>query len=328
MPFVLAHGGLQIQIEQTKAGLEKIGIQVEHLRWWDDHQTFDLIHYFGRPLRSYVSGVHQKGRRIVVSDLFTGLGSRPAGVRMVQRPLMRIASRFLPRDFTFRLSWESYGEADACVALTPWEAHLVATMYGAPPGKVFCVPNGVEAEFLEERTCHRGPWLVCTATITERKRVLELARAAVRAGTPLWVLGKPYSESDPYAVEFSTLARAHPAVLRYEGAIHDRAVLAQAYREARGFVLLSTMESLSLSALEAAACGCPLLLADLPWARSVFQAGVSYCPAGASTERTARALRTFYDASPRLQPPPRPKSWPEVAMQLKAIYETVCNTSR
>ena len=40
------------------------------------------------------------------------------------------------------------------------------------------------------------------------------------------------------------------------------------YREARGFVLLSAMESLSLSALEAAACECPLFLSDLPWARS------------------------------------------------------------
>ena len=30
------------------------------------------------------------------------------------------------------------------------------------------------------------------------------------------------------------------------------------------------MESLSLSALEAAACGCPVLLSDLPWARTVF----------------------------------------------------------
>ena len=35
LPFLLAHGGLQIQIEQTKAALEKIGIEVEYLRFWD-----------------------------------------------------------------------------------------------------------------------------------------------------------------------------------------------------------------------------------------------------------------------------------------------------
>src|SRR6185503_2412225 len=105
----------------------------------------------------------------------------------------------------------------------------------------------------------RGRWLVCTAIITERKRVLELAQAALHAQTPIWIIGKPYSETDPYFQEFLALAKTHPEVIRYEGAISDRQRLAQIYREARGFVLLSKWESLSLSALEAAACGCPVL---------------------------------------------------------------------
>ena len=37
-PFVLAHGGLQSQIEQTKGALERIGVDVEFLRWWDEQQ--------------------------------------------------------------------------------------------------------------------------------------------------------------------------------------------------------------------------------------------------------------------------------------------------
>src|SRR5437867_3623653 len=96
MPFLLVHGGLQTQIEQTKAGLESLGITVEYLRWWDERQTGDVIHYFGRPLRSYVSAAHQKGKKVVVSDLLTGLGARPAAARFLQRLLMRIASRLLP----------------------------------------------------------------------------------------------------------------------------------------------------------------------------------------------------------------------------------------
>ena len=47
-PFLLMHGGLQIQIEQTKAALGAIGVEVEFLRWWDPAQraglrTGDLI---------------------------------------------------------------------------------------------------------------------------------------------------------------------------------------------------------------------------------------------------------------------------------------------
>ncbi len=224
-------------------------------------------------------------------------------------------------------SSNSYRRADACVALTEWEAHLMKTLYGAPPGRIHVVPNGVEDVFLNSQPGRRGPWLVCTATITERKRVFELAEAAVRAQTPLWIIGKPYSEQDAYAQRFSALAKAQPRTLRYDGAIQDRAKLAQVYREARGFVLLSAMESLSLSALEAAACECPLLLSRLPWATTVFQNNACYCPITSSAARTAAFLRQFYDAAPGLKPPPRPLTWLEVGQQLKRLYETLLGTA-
>src|SRR5207247_19927 len=102
------------------------------------------------------------------------------------------------------------------------------------------------------------------------------------------------------------LAKTNPQTIRYEGAIADREKLAQVYREARGFVLLSAWESLSLSALEASACECPLLLSDLPWARSVFGDKASYCPLRGSTEQTSAVIRKFYDAAPRLPVPPKP----------------------
>ena len=200
-------------------------------------------------------------------------------------------------------------------------------MFGAPTARTHVVPNGVEDAFLRAEPRARGSWLVCTATITERKRVLELAQAAVLAQTPVWILGKPYSNSDPYAVRFEQLAREQPRWIRFEGPVQDRARLAEIYREARGFVLLSTMESLSLSALEAAACECPLLLTDLPWARTVFGDGATYCPIG-STAQTAASLRQFHDQAPGLPPPPKPLSWREVAAQFKNLYECLFSTSR
>jgi glycosyltransferase involved in cell wall biosynthesis len=184
---------------------------------------------------------------------------------------------------------------------------------------VHVVPNGVENVFLESHPVERGPWLVCTATITARKRTVELAEAAVTAEVPVWIIGQPYSEQDPYVTRFRQLTERHPNFVRYEGGISDRSKLAAIYRQARGFVLLSDRESLSLSALEAAACGCPLLLSDLPWARCTFGADASYCPIGSRPE-TARVLRRFYDAAPTLRPPPRPLGWLEVAEKFKALY--------
>jgi glycosyltransferase involved in cell wall biosynthesis len=328
LPFSLAHGGVQIQIEQTKSALEKAGVEVEFLRWWDDSQQCDIIQFFGRPGMAVVRFAQQKGIKVVLSDLLTAQGSRSKTAHRLHGLALRLAGRFLPPALAGGLSSICYQTVDFCLALTPWEAHLMKSVYGASPDKVRVVPNGVEQVFFETSPMKRADWLVCTATITERKRILELATGSVAADVPLRIIGKPYAESDPYHQEFLSLVRANPTLLRYEGGIEDRAQLASIYRQARGFVLLSAMESLSLSALEAAACECPLLLSDLPWARGTFSGTASYCPVTPSVAQTAHALRTFYDAAPIMHKPSQPLTWNEVAHQLKSIYEDLLKTSR
>lgn len=326
-PFFLAHGGHQIQIEQTGKALAQIGVEVEYMRWWDESQRGDVIHFFGRPTDTYIGFAHRKGMSVVMGELLTAMGSRSTVRRWMQRTSTRLCKWLLPTSFTGRFSWESFRLADACIALTAWEKHLMLDIFGAQAARVHVVPNGVEQAFFDSPERERGPWLVCTATITPRKRVLELAEAAVVARTPVWVIGKPYAESDPYHRRFLEVAHAHREFVRFEGAINDRVRLAEVYREARGVVLLSTMESLSLTALEAAACECPLLLSDLPWARTVFGNVATYCPITGSVRKTAAALRSFYEAAPRLPVPPKPLSWIEVARKLQAVYESLPSAS-
>ncbi len=221
------------------------------------------------------------------------------------------------------MGWRAYEAADAAVALTPWEAHLMCEIFRAKPERVHVVPNGVERVFLDSPEEERGKWLVCTATITERKRVLELARAAAAAEIPVWIVGRPYTETDAYYQEFRRFADAHCEFVRYEGAISSRAELARVYRQARGFVLLSTMESLSLAALEAAACRCPLLLSDLPWARTTFVEDAIYCPVTSAVSGTASVLKEFYERAPHLKHPPLPQTWDQIGLQLKGLYEAL-----
>jgi glycosyltransferase involved in cell wall biosynthesis len=328
VPFMLAHGGAQIQIEQTKAALDKIGVETEFLRWWDDQQTGDILHHFARIPTHLLKLAQARGMKVVMADLLTEQGSRsPARLRL-HRWMSRLLKRTLPYSLVASFSWDSYLLADACIALTPHEAWLMSYVFGSPPARIHVVPNGVEEAFLQSAPATRGQWLICTATITERKRVLELALVAVHAQTPLWIIGKAYSDSDPYANRFLQLAKQHPKTLRFEGAVNDRAQLARIYREARGFVLLSAMESLSISALEAAACECPLLLSDLPWARTVFKESVSYCPITDDTARSSTVLKRFYDDAPKLKPPAKPLTWIEIATQLKGIYAGLLRTSR
>jgi glycosyltransferase involved in cell wall biosynthesis len=324
LPFALAHGGFQEQLLQTKSALEQAGVETDYVRWWDAAQRGDIIHFAGRPAADYIAFAHGRGCKVIVAELLTATGSRSRGALVTQKFLTALLRNSLPAAFTSRMAWDAYRLADACIANTDWEAHLMHYLFGAPRERVHVVPNGVEEVFLNSTPAARGPWLVCAATLTERKRVLELAEAAIRAQTPVWIIGKPYSISDPYAQKFFTLAKQQPKIIRHEGAISDRARLARIYREARGFVLLSAMETRSLSAEEAAACECPLLLSNLPWARSTFGGHAGYCPV-ASPERTAGFLRKFYDAAPSLKPPPKPAAWSEVARQFKAVYERALN---
>src|SRR5215204_5211082 len=189
MAFFLAHGGFQIQIEQTRGALEASGLDVDYVRWWDDRQCGDIIHFFGRPWAPYLDYAHEKGMKVVVSELLTELGSRSSMHRHLQKTLIRTAQTILPRSFTMRMAWDAFALADACVALTRWEADLLVQVFGARPQTVHVIPNGVEQVFFDSQTVQRGKWLICTATITERKRVLETAEAAVLAQVPLWVIG-------------------------------------------------------------------------------------------------------------------------------------------
>ena len=324
--FLLAHGGLQTQIEQTKQALESVGVEVEWLRWWDDKQKGDLIHYFGRAHPGYIRQAQEKEIKVVMSELLTGLGSRKTGARMAQKIIMNLARGFLPKEFTARLSWDAYQLADASIALTSWEKKLMMEMFSAKPGRVHVVPNGVEEVFfshsISKNQTPKSKYLVCTATITERKRVVELAEAAILAQVPVWVIGDPYSKREPYYKKFVSVVESSKGLVKYEGGISDRAKMATIYKSVSGFVLFSSMESLSLSALEAAAGKCPLLLADLPWARSTFGDGATYCRLGPGKQES-RALKDFYKSIDKAPRAPVPCRWSEVGAQLKQIYESL-----
>ena len=129
--FLLAHGGFQIQIEQTRDALRGIGVDAEFLRWWDDTTRPDVIHFFGKIHAGYLRYARQKGIRTVISELHTGLGSHPEWKKAIQTVVIGVAKRRLP-GFAGRMMWDNYESADAIVALTPYEADLMCNIFHAP----------------------------------------------------------------------------------------------------------------------------------------------------------------------------------------------------
>jgi glycosyltransferase involved in cell wall biosynthesis len=321
-PFLLAHGGLQIQIERTKDALEQHGLEVEYLRWFDDAQRGDIIHFFGRAAPVHIRFARDKGMKYVMSDLLTGQGSRPAGLLRLQGVFNRCFEAAMPEVFRDMPRWSAYREADAVLAVTPYEARLMKLLFRADPARLHVVTVGIDEVFFSGSDEPKDDYLVSTATIHPRKRNLETAQAAVAAKVRMVFTGKPYAEDDPYFRSFRRLVEAHPSLLTYAGFLPSRADLAGVYRRARGFVLLSAMESLSASALEAVAAGCPLLLSDLPWARDTFGADATYC-ADRSTVGMARALSQFSAAAHALPRPALPPTWLQVGRQIRDIYRSI-----
>lgn len=130
-PFMLAHGGAQIQIEQTKAALETLGVMVEPLRWWDETQSGGVLHHFARIPIHIQRLAHQKGMKVVMPAFMPGLGSRPAWKRFIQQVVLRAVRPVAPRRLRDLFGWDSCRLLDAIIALTPCEASLLTRIHKA-----------------------------------------------------------------------------------------------------------------------------------------------------------------------------------------------------
>lgn len=324
LPFALAHGGVQTQIEAIMRELAALGVEVEPERWWDERQTGDVLQYFGRPPSvQHVRFAQQKGRRVVMFENLDQTASRSRLALFGQRWLIWLARMALP-GLTGRLAWEVYRELDAMIYVTPIEWAAAQYLFAAEPARGHVITHGLEEAALAalREPAEAGDYLVSAATIAPRKHTLLLAQAARAARVPVVFLGKPYSVADPYFRQFEALVDGQ--FVRYPGFVTEAEKI-RWLRCARGFVLWSQFESGCIAVHEAAAAGLPLLLSDLPWAATAYPKARQLRLAKlGSPASLAVALREFYRAAHRLPEPNFPiQSWREVARQYLAVYEEV-----
>jgi glycosyltransferase involved in cell wall biosynthesis len=326
-PFALAHGGFQIQIEQTKAALERRGIEVDYVRWWDERQSGDLIHYFNVPPLAYLKMAHEKRLTVVVTHLFTATCNRSPfqlGLQgVITSTLLALPGWGMIKN---QLNWHAFRAADRMIVGLQAEQRVLQTVFGLSADRITRVPLGLDQAFLGAGIPSRSqPHLITTGTITERKRSVELAQMARDAQVPILFVGKPYHQSDPYWKKFAALIDERFVLHRNH--VSDLSEMIGLLQSSRGFVLFSQYENWCLSAHEAAACGLPLLVPDQPWSRECFGVQVRYLDAFASG-RNAAKLRAFHEQCPSLPKPAiRLYSWDEVAEQLEVVYRSLM-TSR
>ena len=325
IPYRFWHGGMQIQIEHTKAAFEKLGVEVDHFRWWDTRQGGDLLHFWGTPTVPFVRAVQDSGMPVLVSPLFTAAcnySDLKLGCHAVAR--RAISSVPVGRRIAEDLGWTCYRAANHVSVWLKAEKRVLSWEYGLSPAHVSVVPNGTSDAYLQAGPGQRSEsHLICPGTITASKRTVELAELAKAAEVPILFVGKPYAENDPYWKRFRPLIDDH--WVKYHPHVESESELVRLLQSARGFVLMSMWENWSLIAHEAAACGLPLLVPDQNWSRERFGSEARYFARRDNRRRNTEILRQFYQYCPSLPPPKiRLWSWLEVAGQFRTIYQSLC----
>jgi len=328
-PFALAHGGFQTQIEQSKAGLENIGVAVDHTRWWEGSQEADVIHFFGPAQGAYLDSARVKGIPVVMTTLFTETCNR-SDVRLRRQRFLTQTVLRLPfgEGVKQQLTWRAYQKCACNIVGLRAEQQVLETVYDVDPSRIALVPLGLNDQFLNAGAGARDEsHLICTGTITERKLSVELAELAIRVQVPVLFVGKPYSKSDPYWLRFERLI--DNKFVKYQPHVSSIPEMIHLLHRARGFVIMSQYENWCLSAHEAVACGLPILVPDQKWSRERFGAEAQYFDEDLRSENNAGVLRSFYERCPNL---PAPKvrlfGWRDVATELLAVYRRVASASR
>jgi glycosyltransferase involved in cell wall biosynthesis len=151
------------------------------------------------------------------------------------------------------------------------------------------------------------------------KNCVLLAQLARAAQVPILFVGKPYSESGPYWIEFKRLIDG--SFVRYQSHVSEPAAMVALLQRARGAVVMSQYENWCLVAHEAAACGLPVLLPPLRWALERFGNRAHYFNGISLSSKNTEILAKFYRDAPNL-PAPDIKlfSWHDAAVQLKEVY--------
>ena len=157
---------------------------------------------------------------------------------------------------------------------------MIHRFYGINFNKIAVIPNIVGNAFLKEsperiieKTFQVKDYFLCVGNICQRKNQVNLAKAAVKAGIKLLMIGKKLDGEESYWNELKDLIAGSKHILLIEGLKENSELLVAAYNECKAFVLPSFAEQQPISVLEAIAFEKPVILADRAYARQNYFKG-------------------------------------------------------
>ncbi|MFA6468334.1 MAG: glycosyltransferase family 4 protein [Bacteroidota bacterium] len=329
----MIHGGPRVQVLQTKAELEKLGVEVSLLNPWEDfgRQSTDLVHLFSANLATHHLAMTFNSFDIpfVTSSIFYTRHS-PLVIRTALKfnSLLKKVRTGIWTNYEF--SRQVCEWSKAVLPNTTDEGRLVERGLGIPKKKITVVPNGVDPRFefgdpslfkkkygLENfilNVGHIGPM---------RKNVLNLIRALKQIDYPAVIIGK--ITDSPYAKQCIAEAKEAKNILIIPGLDSNSEMLASAYAASNLFALPAQFETPGIAALEAALSGSKIVITPYGGTKDYFETMVTYVePTSVSSIRDGIMKELNSPLNPALKERmKREYLWSRVAEKTLAVYSTV-----
>lgn len=230
------------------------------------------------------------GCRTLVTVHDVGVLAFPAYTRS---PLAKTYARFMFSVIKRR--------AGGIIAISEFTAGEFRRLIGCDGGKMRTVPLGVDGSWFaaaEDRLCTERPYILYVGNVKAHKNLANLMKAfeAIAEKVPhdLMIIGKYEGFVTGDAPALARVA-AHGQRVRLLGQVDDR-TLRQYVAGAQMLVFPSFYEGFGLPALEAMACGCPVIASNVSALPEVCGDAALYCDPHRPDDIAARIAQLAGDA--------------------------------
>lgn len=289
-PHCFAFGGFEVQMIAAMESARTSGADIAPLDFWRQEADFDVLHLWGLQSHSYtMQWAKAAGKKTVLSALvyypnwifwLRHLASLAIGPARQERAML--------------------ANVDCMTVVNKAQARYVVGTMGLSEQKVVVIPNVVEEIFFKKKSSAKSfsfgieNYVLCVGNVCPRKNQLMLARACRKLGVSLLLVGPVLTGEEDYGHAVAAAVDSNSNFCWIKGLPPSSFELAAAYQGASVFALPSHMEHQPISALEAAASGNPLVLADRSYAKQEFYEHASLADP-CSVDAIASALRKALD---------------------------------
>ncbi len=313
-------GGDTIQAEKTAHYLRQMGVKVDF--WTNDsvpnYSEYDVLHFFNL-IRPNVILAHcmKSNTPFVVSSIYVDYSEVDKKVRggilaSVQDLLGRDAVEYFKTIARALLRKESLGsfnylakghrnsikfilnKSSMVLPNSESEGKRLLRDYGVKaPCKV--IPNGIDlSEYPIEINTGKRSGVLCVGRIEQRKNQLNLIRAIQQTPLHLTIIGDASPNQKSYYLECRNAANETPKQIEFLPFSSTQALIAL-YQNAKVHALPSWFETTGLVNLEAAFCGCNIVITNKGDTSEYFKDNAFYCEPN-DINSIANAVTTAYNS--------------------------------